>query len=83
MKNIIDFYSSDSVIVDYERFCADPNSVIKEIYTLLKLENFSHQYTNIVNSNLDNDNFWGIPEMHTIRPTIEPQVKFLETKSWA
>jgi len=82
-QNIIDFYSSDSVIVDYERFCADPNSVIKEVYSFLKLENFPHQYLNINNSNLDNDNFWGIPEMHTIRPTIESQIKFSGNESRA
>jgi sulfotransferase len=80
-QNIIDFYSSDSVIVDYERFCIEPNSVIKEIYSLLKLENFPHQYLDINNSNLDNDDFWGIPGMHTIRPTIESQIKFSETES--
>lgn len=70
-QNIIDFYSSDSVVVDYKRFCADPDSVIKEIYSLLKLENFTHHYTDINNSNLDNDDFWGIPGMHVIRPNIE------------
>jgi len=76
-------YSSDSVIVDYERFCADPNSVIKEVYSFLKLENFPHQYLNINNSNLDNDNFWGIPEMHTIRPTIESQINLSGNESRA
>lgn len=68
--NILATHPQDAVVVRYERLCAEPAAVVAEIYDLLGLPRFEHWYTGIRNANLDNDEFWGIPGMHTIRPDV-------------
>jgi len=69
-ENILNYYSSNSTVVEYERFCSEPDEVIHEIYKMLEIPYFLHWYTGIENSNLDNDSFWGIPKMHEIRTEV-------------
>lgn len=69
--NILNSCSANSTIVKYERFCAEPDAVIYEIYKMLEIPYFAHWYTGINNSNLDNDSFWDIPDMHKIKPNVE------------
>lgn len=70
-ENILNKYPDDCYIVKYELFCKQPEKTIAGIYDLLDIPLFNHWYKNIKNANTDDDNAWGIPGMHEIRPNIE------------
>lgn len=71
LKNILTRYPSSSYVVDYSTLCKKPWVVIDGIYELLGITRFNHWYKGITNTNTDNDDAWGIPDMHKIRPNIE------------
>lgn len=58
-------------LVTYEELCTNSEKVISEIYDFLKLEPFEHNFENIIqHDNSSDEEEFGIPTLHTIRPQI-------------
>lgn len=59
--------------VKYESLTRFPNQTLREIYDFLEEEQFEHNFNHVEQVTWENDSIHGIPELHTIRPKVEPQ----------
>ena len=57
-------------LVEYEDLVAKTEESIKGIYKFLEIPEYKHQYDNIENVHRENDEIYGMPTMHEVRPTI-------------
>lgn len=64
-------YLDRLLFVDYNRFCSTPKAQMKRIYEFLELPNFEHNFENIVQEEHYNDLAVGLPNLHTIKPTLD------------
>jgi sulfotransferase len=55
----------------YDDIINDINIVMKNIYNFLELDLYHHDFNNIKNKNRENDNYYGMPTMHEIKPKIQ------------
>jgi len=56
--------------VEYDDLCDAPQATLDGIYDFLELKRFAHQFTDIVNSNQEDDSVYGLIGMHDVRPTL-------------
>ena len=73
--------------VEYANLGSDPQLECDRVAAFLGLPQFEHTLTNLSNPVPENDaKTWGIPDLHTVRPTIERMRydahKMLGTKLW-
>jgi sulfotransferase len=64
-------YLDRLLFVDYNRYCNSPKSQTKRIYDFLELENFQHDFENIQQTENYNDMAVGLPNLHTIKSSID------------
>jgi len=57
-------------LVEYEDLISDTKNIMNKIYEFLQLPKYEHDYTNIKNNIREDDNMYGMPTLHEIRPTI-------------
>jgi sulfotransferase len=59
------------MFVEYNDLVGQPQETMSRIYKFLKIENYEHNFDNLKNTLIINDNVYGIKDMHTIRKTIK------------
>ena len=64
-------YLDRLLFVDYNRFCNSPKSQTKRIYDFLELPHFDHDFENITQAEKYNDLAVGLPNLHTIKPSVD------------
>jgi len=64
-------YLDRFLFVDYNRFCNSPKSQTKRIYDFFELPEFKHDFTKIEQEEKYNDLAIGLPNLHTIKPSLE------------
>jgi len=57
-------------LVEYEDLISDTKNIMNKIYEFLQIPKYEHDYDNIKNDNREDDNIYGMPTLHEIRPTI-------------
>jgi sulfotransferase len=70
IKNLME--KKDNVMfVEYNDLVGQPQETMSKIYEFLELENYEHDFNNLKNTLVVNDDVYGIRNMHTIRKTIK------------
>lgn len=65
-------YKDCLLFIEYNDLVSDTNSQIKKIYNFLNIENFEHDYENIIDtSGMSEDSVTGIKYLHKVRSNIE------------
>jgi hypothetical protein len=58
-------------LITYEDICLNPKEAIAEVYDFLEIEPYEHDFENILqNDNFEDEEEFGIPTLHSIRPQI-------------
>lgn len=68
---IIMGYLDRMLFVDYNRYCNSPKSQTKRIYDFLEINNYSHNFEEIIQSELYNDIGAGLQNYHKVKPTLD------------
>jgi sulfotransferase len=63
-------YLDRLLFVDYNRYCNSPKSQTKRIYDFFELPEFEHNFNQIEQTEEYNDLANGLPDLHTVRPTL-------------
>jgi hypothetical protein len=58
------------IIIPYNKLCQDPLAVIAKLHTELNLPVFEVDPTKIIQKIQEDDNVWGISNMHTVRDSV-------------
>jgi sulfotransferase len=64
-------YLDRFLFIDYNRFCNSPKSQTKRIYDFFELPSFTHDFANISQTEHYNDLAVGLPNLHTVKPSLE------------
>lgn len=64
-------YMDRFLFVDYNKFCNTPKAQMKRIYEFFELPEFIHDFTNIEQTEVFNDNFSKLPGQHKIKNKLE------------
>jgi sulfotransferase len=59
-------------IIEFEKLTADPEKVMREVYTFLEEEYYPHDFTNVEQTTHEDDYFHGFSDLHTIRSEVKP-----------
>ena len=70
-QNLLAQIPEQCFVVSYKRLCNDTKALLAELYSFIGEKNYKHDLSHIVNTCTDNDDVWGLTDMHKIRPTIE------------
>tara|TARA_R110000751_G_scaffold43500_2_gene100323 strand:+ start:711 stop:1412 length:702 start_codon:yes stop_codon:yes gene_type:complete len=62
--------TGEYLFVTYADFMADPASTLRRIYEFCDWEPFAHNYDQIVCTHPEDDTFYGLAGLHTVRPTV-------------
>ena len=58
-------------LITYEDLCSNPKETIAKVYDFLEIEHYEHDFENIPqHDNSEDEEEFGIPTLHTIRPQI-------------
>lgn len=68
--NLLNKIPEQCFVVNYERLCNDTQSLLNGFYDFIDEPIYAHDLAHIVNTNTDNDNVWGLTDMHKIQETI-------------
>lgn len=67
-------YLRDKIcIVAYQQILQDPHNTLKRVETFIGADHHAYDINNIIDDDPENDEKWGIPELHKIRPRLENQ----------
>lgn len=69
--SIIMGYLDRFLFVDYNRYCNSPRAQTKRIYDFLELPSYDHDFDNIVQDEVYNDDAAGLANLHKIKPSIQ------------
>lgn len=64
-------YLDKMLFIDYNRFCNTPKAQMKRIYDFFELPEFTHDYKNIEQVEVYNDDATQLPNLHKIKPSLE------------
>ena len=68
--------------LSYKNLIEEPKETLEKIYKYLHVDNYDHDFANINSSVTDDDQYWGIKNLHSIRNVIEykstPPEKYLD-----
>lgn len=70
ITQILDLPSRTAHFIDYDDLIDSPQQTMKGVYQFLSLPDYQHDFTNIVNTVSENDEIYGMPTMHTVRPVL-------------
>ena len=70
LENLKTNHNKDCFFIEYDEFCNTPEKILKDFYKFFKLPSFKHNLYNITDPDRENDEVYGIPTLHEIRPTI-------------
>ena len=63
-------FASALIIIDYDRFTADPDSTIAALYRALDEDPFAHDFDSLAFDTPDYDAKIGLPGLHRVRPKL-------------
>lgn len=63
--------NGEFLFIQYKDLCNNPEKVLKNIYKFFEIENFDHDFNNVVCKFPEDDSVYGLEGMHTIRPKVE------------
>jgi hypothetical protein len=63
------------LFVRYEDLTSKPAETMKMIYAYLEVPEFQHNFDSVDQVTQEDDQVYGTPGLHTIRPKVEPLVK--------
>jgi sulfotransferase len=66
-------WSKKILFVRYEDMTVDPEKSLKRIYTYLELPYFQHNFQKVSQITKEDDEAFGIPDLHNIRSVVAPQ----------
>jgi sulfotransferase len=75
VKFAIEQKNDDFIFIKYKDLVEQPEKTIKNIYNFCGIEQYNHNYTNIVNKNPENDNIYDLVGFHDVRSTINYREK--------
>ena len=58
-------------LIDYNDLINDPKKEINKIYEFLEIESYEHNFLNIENSCVEEDDMWGLKNLHQIRSSLQ------------
>jgi sulfotransferase len=61
--------------ISYDEIVNQPNKTMDKIYNHLEIDTYQHSYENINTKIFDNDSFWQIKNLHTIRNQLSKYYK--------
>lgn len=61
------------IFVKYEDLTVAPDVTLKNIYDYIEEDNYEHDFNNVVQVTHEDDRLHDIPNLHNIRPKVEPQ----------
>ena len=61
-------------LVEYEDLISNTKNSINKIYEFLQIPKYEHDYDNIENNIREDDNVYGMPTLHEVRPTISKNI---------
>lgn len=64
-------YKNQILFVKYENFIKEPDLLMKKIYNFLNINSYEHNFENIQQTTLEDDEVYGIRNLHTIKNKIE------------
>lgn len=67
--------NANVLFVSYKELVTNSNNCISKIYNFLDIPTFNHDFENISEFTNDNDSYWEIKELHTIRRKVEHHKK--------
>ena len=70
LDNLKNNHQKDTFFIEYDDFCNNPEKILKDFYKFFKLPYFKHNLSKIDDPDRENDDVYGIPTLHEIRPTI-------------
>lgn len=65
-------FADRMLFVHHERFTASPQEELDRIYQFLELPSYQHNFDNIVQVTQDDDDLYGMGDLHTIRSKLVP-----------
>lgn len=60
------------LFLKYEDLTLDPSKILSKIYNYLNIKNFNHNFQNIKQVTQEDDEIYGIRNLHIIKPSIQP-----------
>lgn len=57
-------------LVEYDNLINSPQETLDGIYQFLNIDNYSHDFNNIINIVPEDDKIYGLPGLHDIRPEL-------------
>ena len=70
LDNLKNNHQKDTFFIEYDDFCNNPEKILKDFYKFFKLPYFKHNLNNIEDVDRENDDVYGMPTLHEIRPTL-------------
>ena len=61
------------LLIDYEELINSPNDTLKKIYEYIEIEYYEHDLSNIKMKNPENDNIYGLEDLHNVYSTIKTE----------
>lgn len=71
---VVEGYRDRMLFVDYNRFCNTPRSQMQRIYDFFELPSYQHDFENIEQHEIYNDQATGLHNLHKIKPRLERTV---------
>jgi sulfotransferase len=68
-------YKSEICYVSYDEIVLYPDQTLNKIYNYLEMDRYNHYYENIDTKILDNDEFWKLKNLHSIRNKLSKNNK--------
>lgn len=59
------------LFIRYEDLCLHPELQLKRVYDYLEIPHFRHDFSNIPQTTKEDDEVYGMADLHTIRPALE------------
>lgn len=69
---ILKGYRKNLLFVDYDDLIGSPQFTMNSIYKFLELPSYSHDFSNIVQHEVENDAVYGITNMHAVKSKLVP-----------
>ena len=60
------------LFVRFEDLTVQPKSVLKRIYDFLAVPEFQHDFDNVEQATKEDDQVYGLPGLHEIKPKVAP-----------
>lgn len=64
-------YDTKSLFIDYDNLTKNPGHELKRFYKYLGVDDFNHNFNNVINITQEDDSVYGLENMHKVRKTVK------------